>query len=366
MVEVSTPGDGPPALARIFLTIPGTRLAYDLGNANRIEHPPAHAAACTVIQHSPVTKTVDTVTMTRRDFLALTMAVPLTRFVPLNLVGPAKPLRFAVLTDLHHGLAPDAMMRLQAFVEAVKRRPDVDLVVQMGDFCYSQPESQECIDLFNTLPHPKIHVLGNHDMDKCDKESAVKFFGMPSRHYSRVVGGYRFVVLDLNHFKKGGQLHSYAKGNYFTDNATHNWIDAPQLGWLAKELHSSREPVILLSHQPLGFAEPGRPLPPEQMEVLQVVKSFGPVAISMFGHLHVDRLEHHDGMPFLCVNSASYFWYEAMQPYSKPLFAFMEIGTDGVLKIEGVAGEFVREPPKGSASVIGRSASISDRLIRTR
>ena len=33
----------------------------------------------------------------------------------------------------------------------------------------------------------------------------------------------------------------------------------------------SREPVILLSHQPLGFAEPKQALPPEQAEVMRVI-----------------------------------------------------------------------------------------------
>ncbi len=55
--------------------------------------------------------------------------------------------------------------------------------------------------------------------------------------------------------------------------------------------------MILLSHQPLGFAEPNQPIPPEQREILKIVDEAaranprGAVAISMFGHLHVDRLE---------------------------------------------------------------------------
>ena len=86
----------------------------------------------------------------------------------------------------------------------------------------------------------------------------------------------------------------------------------------------------------------------------------------MFGHLHVDRLEHVDEIPFLCVNSASYFWYEGMQAYTQPLFAFMELTPDGYLKVEGANGEFVKPPPQKSNSVLGRSASISDRSIRLR
>jgi len=307
--------------------------------------------------------------MTRREFLAFAATAPLVRHIALRIDGPVRPVKLAVITDLHHGLAPDAQARLKAFVEAVKRRKGLDAVLQMGDFCYSQPASKECTDLFATLPHKKIHVLGNHDMDKCDKAGAMKFFGMSSRYGVHTLGGYRFVVLDLNHFKKSGQLYSYANGNYFTDNATHNWADPEQLEWLAKELRSGDKPTILISHQPLGFAEPGQSVPPEQVEVMQVVKAAalanpkGAVVACLFGHLHVDRLERYLDIPCLCVNSASYFWYEGMQTYTQPLFAFMEITSDGVLKIEGARGEFLKPPPKASDGVLGRSASISDRMI---
>jgi len=307
--------------------------------------------------------------MTRREFLSVAGAIPFVWHIPLRIESPVRPVKFAVITDLHHGLAPDALARLQAFVDAVKQRKDLDFVMQMGDYCYSQPTSKECVDLFATLHQPKIHVLGNHDMDKCDKDFAMKFFGMPTRYGSYRFGGYRFVVLDLNHFKKGGSLHSYSNGNYFTDKATHNWADPEQLDWLAKELRSSKEPVVLISHQPLGFAEPGQSIPPEQVEVLHVVTEArkvnprGSVVVSMFGHLHVDRLEYHEAIPCLCVNSSSYFWFDGMQPYSKPLFGFMEITSDGILKVSGAAGGFVKPPPKASDSVVGRSASITDRAL---
>lgn len=307
--------------------------------------------------------------LTRRELLVQASLMPFARHIPLSIGARAKPLRFAVITDLHHGLAPDALTRLQAFVDEVKERKRLDAVLQLGDFCYSQPDSRECVQLFETLRPPKIHVLGNHDMDKCDKETAMKFWGMDSRYGSHIIGGYRFVVLDLNHFKKDGALHSYANGNYFTDNASHNWADPEQLEWLENELKASKEPVILLSHQPLGFAEKGQPLPPEQSEVLDIVfktldKNPAGVLFSLFGHLHVDRYESPNGLPCLCVNSASYFWYEGMRPYTKPLFAFMEITTTGMLKVEGVAGQFQSPPPEGSDKVVGRSASIGDRSIR--
>ena len=83
----------------------------------------------------------------------------------------------------------------------------------------------------------------------------------------------------------------------------------------------------------------------------------------MFGHLHIDRIEHVGQIPFYCVNSASYFWSSGMWAYSKPLYAFMEFTTDGKLVVEGVESQFVKAPPSASDKVVGRSASIQNRSI---
>ena len=313
--------------------------------------------------------------MNRREFLRATAgglaSAVMPRWIDLAISPDSsrKRLRLAVVADLHHGLAPDAELRLRSFVNAIRMKPETDLVLQMGDFCYSQPTSSPCMKIWREIDRPCLHVLGNHDMDMCDKVNAMRYTGMKARYGSYVIGGYRFIVLDLNHFKKDGKLVSYANGNYFTDNATNNWADPEQLLWLKNELNSSTEPVILISHQPLGFSQPQQQLPPEQSEVMQIVidaakqNPKGAVAVCLCGHMHLDRLEQYQGIPCYCVNSASYFWYKGMNPYSNPLYAFMELTPDGKLKILGASGQFTKDPPHESDEVIGRSASISDRTI---
>src|SRR5262245_57862241 len=107
--------------------------------------------------------------MTRRDVLGVGVGLAASTLIPLNLFagGPRKSLKFAAITDLHHGLAPDALERLTAFIKEVQGRKDLAFVIQMGDFCYSDAASKPCLDLWNTLAGPKLHVLGNHDMDRC-------------------------------------------------------------------------------------------------------------------------------------------------------------------------------------------------------
>jgi hypothetical protein len=297
--------------------------------------------------------------MTRREFLAASTL----SLVQLNLEWlPQKLVRFAAITDIHHGLAPDAYQRMEAFVAAVGKRKDLDFVLQMGDFCHPWPltEVKPFLALWNSIKLPRHHVLGNHDMDRGSKAEIMTLWDMPSRYGSFVAGDWRFLVLDLNHFRKDRGLHAYERGNYFTDNATHNWADPEQLEWLRSVVADTSKPTIVLSHQPLGFGEEGKPLPPEQREVLDILK--GKVAACLCGHLHVDRLAQVDGLPCYCLNSASYFWQGGMHPYRDPLFAFIEIGTDGVMRVEGVRSEFVKGKPETQA--IGCSASIENRRVK--
>jgi len=308
--------------------------------------------------------------VSRRDFLAGSLGLAsssLTLRLPVGGRAPA-PARLAVISDLHHGLAPDALERFDIFLAAVAER-DVDAVWQLGDFCYSDDGSAECLRRWHAVTKPRYNVLGNHDMDRVDKAAALTAWKMPARYYAVVLSGWRFVVLDLNHFRKDGALHAYANGNYFTDGASHNWADPEQILWLDKELRGSREPVILVSHQPVGLGARSGQLPEEQRQILDLVSAAGRanpagrVACCLSGHLHVDRIEWNDGLPSICVNSASYFWSAGMRKYTAPLFAFLEFGSDGTLQITGRDAAFVERPPPDSDGVLGRSASIASRRI---
>jgi hypothetical protein len=315
-----------------------------------------------------------TMPLSRRAFISRASALAAAPFVIrlpiLDAARPPKPARIALITDLHHGLAPDALSRFRAFANDVAVRRGLDATLQLGDFCYSDAGSAECLDVWHGIAGVRLSVLGNHDMDRCDKETAMRASGMPSRYWSRTVGGYRFIALDLNHFKKDGGIVRYEKGNDFADGLSCNWADPEQLSWLAGELARSVEPVVLLSHQPLGFGEPGQPLPAEQREVFEViaknrpVNPAGRVVACLSGHLHVDRLEYVDGIPCVSLNSASYFWYEGMHAYTTPLYAFLEFSANGELIFEGRAGAFIQPPPAASDGVAGRSASLSSRRLR--
>lgn len=309
-------------------------------------------------------------TLSRRDFLAAAgAAVPLLS-VRLPVGAPlGAGARLAVITDLHHGLAPDALERFDAFLDAIPQHPDLDAVWQLGDFCYSDAGSDALLAKWRRIALPRHSVLGNHDMDKVDKAAAMAAWGMATRYHASVIGGWRFVALDLNNFRKDGKVLPYANGNYFNAGSELNRADPEQLAWLDRQLRTSREPVILIGHQPLGIGGADNALPDEQREIFDLIRAAGRVnprgrvACCLSGHLHVDRLERVDGIPCLTINSASYFWSGGMHPYTTPLFAFLDFGADGILRITGRDGSFVNAPPANSDGVVGRSAGISSRRL---
>jgi hypothetical protein len=304
--------------------------------------------------------------MTRREFLVGAGSAVLSIQLPFEF-RRGRAVRAAVVTDVHHGLAPDAQDRFDAFLAATKKRKNLDFALQMGDFCHPGDASKAFVKGWRDLDLPQINVLGNHDMDRGTKRHIMDHWGMREPFASYDIGAFRFVVLDLNHYKRGGELDPYAYGNYFQAGITHNWADPDQLKWLERELKQGDKPTILISHQPIGFTAKDKPLPPEQQEIFDIVLSAkkanpsGAVVACLCGHMHVDRLEHVHGIPCLCINSASYFWGNGMQPYRDPLYAFIEFDPSGELRVMGRKSEFVKPP---TVEAIGRSASISDYRLR--
>ena len=106
--------------------------------------------------------------------------------------------KFGIFTDLHLDIMHDGRIRLDTFIEQMKKE-DVDFIIQLGDFCYPEDTSKclcseknmpinlknamrvpadvpkiELLEKFNKFSKPHYHVLGNHEFDFCSKEQAMK------------------------------------------------------------------------------------------------------------------------------------------------------------------------------------------------
>ncbi len=270
----------------------------------------------------------------------------------------AKKLSFGIISDVHQDLQADAVRRLQTFIdEANKRKPD--FIVQLGDL--SHGEGLHTIKaVWEQFSGKKYSVMGNHDTDHATKEQVVQGLNMPSKYYSYDLGGVHFVVLDLNYFLKEGQYIDNDHGNYFqaTMGVDRDLISPEELEWLRKDLASTQKPTIVFSHQALNDTWQGNACPnrKEVRAIFREANQDKPKVIACFcGHHHVDEYQEIEGVHYIHINSAAYFWAEASDKYSNghmieykdSLYAFVTLDFDkGQLLVEGTKSEFLPPAPQ--------------------
>lgn len=260
--------------------------------------------------------------------------------------GSKESIRFGIISDLHHlQFGKSEEPRLKAFMdEVVKVSPD--FIVQCGDFCRPQ-KSEGIMAEWNRFKGPKYHVLGNHDMDVCDKKTIMQLWGMERPYYLYDYGGFHFVVMDRNFLRnKDGVLQDYDTSNWGPlSSPFRSFTDQPQLEWLKKDLAANDKPVIIFMHQPVFlsdfFDEIGNA--DEILTIFDEVnynaKKDGKnssVAAVFMGHDHDDRYAERNGVHYFIINSASYV-YTSTGPhfYKDSIFAFVTLKASGQLIIEG-------------------------------
>ena len=232
--------------------------------------------------------------MKRRSFM-MTMGAVTLPVAAGKLRGRWKqPVKLGVIADLHQDVIHDADRRLAVFLkEMAKEKPDA--LVQLGDFAVPKKANAGVIAAFNKAHETALHVVGNHDTDGgFSKEQCLKMWGIEKSYYRKDVGGLRLLVLDGN--EKGSPTY---RGGY------PSFIGKKQMAWLAKELEASDKQVVVLSHQPLA----GRAAVDNAKEVQELLgKHHEKVVLAMNGHSHLDELLEVQGVSYLHVNSASYYW----------------------------------------------------------
>lgn len=305
--------------------------------------------------------------MTRRRFAQTTTSMALAASVTKKFAlafdaeDEQNEVKVGLIADLHFGnLAPDGIERFKVFRKAVENEKP-DHMVQLGDFCFGEPAAKKLMDEWKAIKTDKYHVLGNHDMDKDTKASIQKFWGMEKRYYDFDQNGWKFIVLDMNHLKKGDEYIPYGNANFYVDASMRTWADPEQLTWLNKTLAESVLPVIIYTHQPIGQ----RPDSPQQRPILAILKkhtstpSRPKVRAVICGHQHDDWHREIDRIHHVCINSASYLWKDRRPwPYQEALFTFMEI-KDGNLTLTGTKTTW-RERPDG----VDRVPTISARDLQ--
>lgn len=300
--------------------------------------------------------------------------------------------KLLVFTDLHVDIMHDAVARMEIICQAAKEQ-QVDFIVHLGDIMYPDAEFLRChapdslikrdetawfvcdrddekvaiLDMLKATQLKVYGVLGNHDMDSCDKKTACLYWDMPGPYYGFVEGGIRFLVLDGNFIQTDGKLIDFDHCNYkdYSRKAT-SFLPKAQLTWLEKEIFASPEPCVLLSHAPLGDELLNIHNMDEVWAIIQRTNADKRrVILAMNGHNHVDGVSMRQGVPFLSINSASNIWLggeyaatrysetmgrlyphlPACAPYYDPLYAVITIDSTEI-SVQGTETTFVGKTPQ--------------------
>jgi hypothetical protein len=158
---------------------------------------------------------------------------------------------------------------------------------------------QRGLDILQASNIPLFHVAGNHDTGHLAAPELASILGLPSLYYSFQAGGACCIV-----------LHSVLA---FPGEAR-TIIPSEQLAWLLDELQAANGPVIVFVHHSLADQDlegnpwfEGRPegaLIENRQEVRSMLAASGKVAAVINGHVHWNRIDQHDGIPYLTIQSA--------------------------------------------------------------
>lgn len=255
-----------------------------------------------------------------------------------------KAVTFGIISDLHHlQFKNREEERLRKFMDEVQK-VSPDFIIQCGDFC--RPEQSEGImKEWNRFKGAKYHVLGNHDMDVCDKTTIMKLWGMEKPYYSFDNGGYHFVVMDRNFLRKeDNSLLDYNNSNWSPYTSTFRSFTEPaQLEWLKKDLSANKKPVIVFMHQPVFLSDYYDELG-NAGEILDIFddinftadqdKSNGKVVAVFMGHDHDDRYGVRNNVHYFIINSATYVYNKGPHYFKDSIFAFVTL-EQGKLYLQG-------------------------------
>lgn len=283
---------------------------------------------------------------------------------------------FGIISDVHEDLQKDATARLQTFLDDARQKKP-DFIIQLGDLCHSTG-ADKILGIWNSYENDKYSVFGNHDMDHAAKKEMIQKYNMPAGHYYFDRGGVRFIVLDCAFTRKNGQLVDYDNGNYFVKGENRDLISDAQLRWIEEIIASCDYPCVIFSHQ--AFDEIGGSVPNRE-ELRKVIRTANKdkkrVIACICGHHHIDGHTVIDGVDYIQINSASYFWVEGNKKYSNgnmaeyedAVYAFVTIyPKKKKIVIKGIQSEFKKPAP--SAEDFSKeqfpyiNAGISDRVIR--
>lgn len=227
-------------------------------------------------------------------------------------------MKFAVFSDLHYDIIPDAERRIDEFIASAIRH-NVDFMIDLGDFCEPKGENKKLLKKIKDSNIPCFFTIGNHNTDKCSIEEAAKFLGIDNSYYSFIWDDVKFIILDANYIKKPNGYLQYYKRNYDKSTDEYPYVPPHEIDWLKKELQDEHIYYIILSHQGLynDFMKRGISNRKEIQDILINAGENGKnILICMNGHDHGTDYKQINGIHYYTLNSISYIWQGCQEKFS--------------------------------------------------
>lgn len=259
----------------------------------------------------------------------------------------SQSIKFGVITDLHYDLMHDSEKRAAAFIAAMKQEKP-DFIIQLGDFCMPKPQNKPLMDIWNSFEGDKYHVLGNHDTDGgYTKEQTLAFWSAERPYYSFNKNGFHFVILDGNEKSETTEIAGYPRT-----------IAKKQLEWLRDDLQKTSLRTVIFCHQGLENTLGGLDNGMEVRYLLEQINEkagFKKVILVLTGHHHMNYHNEINGIHYVQINSASYYWagedfksqafsedfykkHRILQytlVYEEPIWAMIDINNKNKISIKG-------------------------------
>jgi HAD superfamily hydrolase (TIGR01450 family) len=256
--------------------------------------------------------------------------------------------KLALVADIHHGAekltkkGTEALGLLDLFIKFANDY-GADLVVDLGDRISDVDRETdreltgEVAAAFQRVSAPRRHLVGNHDVEFMTVTDGEELLGVPLTNHSLDLGGYHLV---------------------FWQADTHVDIDdgfilqTSDLDWLADDLGRSDLPSIVFSHVPLDAASmagnfyfeanPRHAAYDESHAIQKVLREAGNVILCVAGHVHWNKVNVIDGIPYLSLQSLTESFTTA--PAAAAAWATIEIGDDIHWRVHGADPLEIRLP----------------------
>jgi predicted phosphohydrolase len=242
---------------------------------------------------------------------------------------PAKPLKIAVVTDVHIGAAlprpctrlPErARSLLKYVVSRINTEMRPDFVVQLGNLIEAEDaETDEenystGLEVLSELQMPCYHVVGNHEQMHLSLKQLASMVNYPKFYYSFDSGTFHFVVL----FGQSSDGEAVV-------------FDDAQKKWLEGDLAAAEKPVVVFTHLPLHQDDD------EQQRIIRgILAASGKVRAVINGHLHKNELVDIAGICYVSIQSLVQNISETRLDAAEA-FAVITLGQSDVrIEVEGM------------------------------